>query len=166
MMETHPVDLRADVLVDRQVRAGGELLVVREPRREGRVREDELALGQRLAERLRERGHPLLCCTVALVHRREVLVVDVDPVELLVLDELGHCVARGDGVRLRRRRRVGLAKRGDDELDARLRVRGLERSLLGRRELGVCASLVLGTLEGQEGQRNDVVALGGKGDAS
>ena len=43
MMETHPVDLRADVLVDRQVRASGELLVVREPRRERRVREDELA---------------------------------------------------------------------------------------------------------------------------
>ena len=130
-MATHPVDLGPDVLVDGQVRAGGELLTVREPGREGRVGEDELALRQRLAERLRERGDPLLRGAVALVHRVQVLVVDVDAVELIVLDELGHRVAGSDGIRLCGRGLVRLAERGDDELDARLRVPGLERGLLG-----------------------------------
>ena len=159
VMETHPVDLSADVLVDGQVRAGGELLVGREPGRERRVREDELALGQRLAERLRERGDPLLRRAVALVHRREVLVVDVDAVELLVLDELGHRVTRADGVRLRGRGRVRLAERGDDDVDPGLRVLGLLGRTLVCGERSECASLVERTVERQERQRNDVVAL-------
>ena len=159
MMETHPVDLRADVLVDRQVRAGGELLVVREPRREGRVREDELALGQRLAERAGEGNDPLLGPAVALVHRREVLVVDVDAVELLLLDEARHRVRAPRRVDALGRRLVRLAERGDDDLDAGLVVLVLLRGLVCSGEGSEPASLVEGALEGEEGERNDVVAL-------
>ncbi len=123
------------------------------------MRQDELALGQRLAERLRECCHPRLGRTVALVHRIQVLVVDVDAVQRIRGHELRHRVRCRDRVCALRRRLVRLAERGNDDVDARRRVLGLlGRTLVGgeRRER---ASLVECAVERQERQRNDVVAL-------
>ena len=120
--KTDPVDLRPDVLVDRHVRACLELVVRRQPRRERRVGEDELALRQRLAEGLGKGRHPLLRRTVTLVHRRQVLVVDVNPVKAVRLDKCCHRVRRADGVGVGGGRGVGGAECGCDDLDACLGV--------------------------------------------
>ena len=146
----HPVDHRTDVLVDREVRTSSELLVGREPGRERRVREDELALGQGLAEGLGEGGNPRLGRAVSLVHRIQVLVVDVDAVQLVRGHELRHRVCRCDRVRALGRRLVRLAERRDDDVDARLGVFGLlGRTLVGG-ERSECTSLVERTVERQE----------------
>ena len=158
-MGTYPVDERADVLVDSHVGSGGELVVGSEPWREGRVREDVLALGKRLPEGLREGGDPLLCRAVALVHRRQVLVVDINAVEAVRLDPCSHRVACADGVRVRGGGGVGRAERGGDDLDAGLGVFVLLGGLGGSGEGGPVAGLVDGALECEEGQRNDIVAL-------
>ncbi len=63
------------------------------------MRQDLLTPRQRLAERLRERGDPLLDRAVILLHRLETLVVDVDPIKPVVLEEFGHRGARADRVR-------------------------------------------------------------------
>ena len=157
---TYPVDERADVLVDLDVRSGLELVAGGEPRGERGVREDVLALGERLAEGRGEVRDPLLGLAVALVHRREVLVVDIDAVEAVALDPLGHGVSRVDCVRARGGGEVGRAEGGGDDLDACLVVLVLLRGLLGGGERSPVGGLVDGALKGQEGQRNNVVALG------
>ena len=156
---THKVDQGPNILVDRQVRSSSELLVGRKPRRERRMRKDELALGQRLTERLRERCHPRLGRSVTLVHRSQVLVVDVDPVKLVRGHELCHSVGRSDRVSTRGGRLVGGSERGDDEVDARGRVFGLLSRFCVCGEVRVCESLVCGAGEGEERQRCDVEAL-------
>ena len=158
-MGTYPVDERADVLVDSHVGSGGELVVGSEPWREGRVREDVLALGKRLPEGLRERRNPLLRRAVALIHRRQVLVVDINAVEAVGLDPCGHCVAGADRVRVRGGRCVSCAERGGNDLDASLGVLVLLGGLGGGGEGSPVAGLVNGALECQERQRNDVVTL-------
>ncbi len=133
--------------------AGGE------PRRERRVRQDVLALRQRHAQRRREVRHPLLRSAVAPVHRRQVLVVDVDPVQPVRLHPLRHRVRRVHRVRAGGRGRVSRAERGGDDLDAGLVVLGLLRRLARGGERGVPARLVEGALECEERERDDVVAL-------
>ena len=157
--KTYPVDERADVLVDLHVRAPLELVVGREPRREGRVGEDVLALRQRLPQRRREVRHPLLGLAVALVDRGEVLVVDVDAVQAVGLDPLGHAVRDADGVRARGRRGVGRAERGRDDADPRFGVLGLLCGLCVCGEGSPVACLVYCAVEGEERQRCDVEAL-------
>ena len=130
---TYKVNQRADVLVDRHVRPSCKLLVRRQPRRKRRVRQDKLALRQLLPQRLRECRHPFLRSAVTLVHRRQVLVIDVDPVQLVVKDKLGHRVRGADGVRSRGSGLVGLAEGRGDNLDTRLSVFSLLRCLLGSR---------------------------------
>ena len=147
---THPVDLRPDVLVDRHVRPSLELVVRRKPRREGRVGEDELAFGQRLAQGLGERRHPLLRSAVALVHRRQVLVVDVDPVKAVRLDECRHRVRGPDGVCVGGGWGVGGAECGCDDFDACLCVLVLLCGLCGCGEGCPVACLVDRTLESEE----------------
>ena len=150
MQNTHPVDELPNILVHSQVRASSKLLVRRQPRRKRRMRQDELALRQRLPERLRERRHPRLRRPVALVHRIQVLVVDVDPVQRVRGHELRHRVRRRDRVCALGRRLVRLAERRDDDVDARLGVFGLlGRTLVGG-ERSECTSLVEGTVERQE----------------
>ena len=78
-VSTYPVDERANAFVDLHVGTGGELVGGGKPGRKGCVREVVLPL----AERRRELLDPLLRSAVALVHRREVLVVDVDTIEVL-----------------------------------------------------------------------------------
>lgn len=157
--ETHPIDELTDVLVDGQVRASSELGVRRQPRGERRVRQEELALRQRLAEGLGEGGDPGLGRAVALVHRIQVLVVDIDAVQLVRGDELRHRVSRGDRVCTLGRRLVGFAEGGHDDVDARRSVLGLlGRTLVGGQR-SERASLIERTVERQERQRNDVVAL-------
>ena len=157
--QAYPVDERADALVDLHVGTGGELMGGGEPGRKGRVREDVLALGERLAERRREVRDPLLSAPGAAVHRREVLVVDVDTVEAVGLDPLGHGVRGGDRVHARGGGGVGRAEGGRDDLDAGLVVLVLLRGLGAGRERGPVARLVDGTLAGEERERDDVVAL-------
>ena len=157
---TYEVNHPPDVVVDRHVRPRRELVVRRQPRRERRMRKDELALGQGLTERLRECRHPRLGRSVTLVHRGQVLVVHVDPVKLVRGHELRHRVRRRDRVCALCRRLVCLAECGDDDVDPCLGVFGLlGRTLVGG-ERGECASLVECAVEGQEGERHDVVALG------
>ena len=116
--KAHPVDERADILVDLHVRTRRELVVRREPRSERRVREDVLALRQRLPQRPREVRHPLLRRPIAPVHRSKVLVVHVDPVQPVALHPLRHRVRRADRVRTCGGRGVGRAECGCDDLDA------------------------------------------------
>ena len=159
----HPVDERADILVDLHVCARRELVVRREPRRKRRMGQDVLALRQRLPEGPREVRHPLLRRTVTPVHRREVLVVDVDPVQPVSLDPLRHRVRSVYGVRAGGRGGVGRAECGRDDLDAGVVVFGLFGGLVCGGERGPVACLVEGAGEGEEGQRDDVVALDGRG---
>ena len=137
-------------------------MVGREPRRKRGVREDVLALRQGLTQRRGEVRDPLLGLAVTAVHRRQVLVVDIDTVEAVALDPLRHRVGGVDGVRARGGGGVGRAERGRDDLDAGLVVLVLLGRLLGRGERGPVGGLVDGALEGQEGERDDVVALEGE----
>ena len=134
-------------------------MVGREPRRKRGVREDVLALRQGLTQRRGEVRDPLLGLAVTAVHRRQVLVVDIDTVEAVALDPLRHRVGGVDGVRARGGGGVGRAERGRDDLDAGLVVLVLLGRLLGRGERGPVGGLVDRALEGQERERNDVVAL-------
>ena len=161
--KTHPVDERPDVLVDLHVRPRRELVVRREPRCERRVRQDVLPLRQRLPQRPREVRHPLLRRPIASVHRRQVLVVDVDPVQPVALHPLRHRVRRVDGVGTCGGGGVGRAECGRDDLDAGVVVFGLLCGLVCGGERGPVACLVEGAGEGEEGQRDDVVALDGRG---
>ena len=121
--------------------------------------EDELALGQGLAEGLSEGGDPSLSLAIARVHRVQVLVVNVDTIELVGGDELRHGVRSGDRVRTLGGGLVRLAERGDNDVDARLSVLGLlGRTLVGGQR-SERASLVESAVERQERQRNDVVTL-------
>ena len=155
----HPIDQCPDILVDRHVCASRELRVRRQPRRKRSVRQDELALRQLLSQRLRERRHPRFSRPVALVHRSQVLVVHVNPVQAVVQNELCHRVRRPDWVRTRRRRLVRLAECGRDDVDAGRGVCGLCGCLLVCGEGGVCLDLVCGAVEGEEGEVDDVEAL-------
>ena len=123
------------------------------------MREDELALGKGRAEGLREGGHPGLGSAVALVHGVEVLVVDVDAIQCVGNHELRERAGRGDGVRTLRGGLVRLAEGGHDDVDARLGVLGLLRGTDVRRERSEGTGLVEGTLEGEEGESDDVEAL-------
>ena len=156
---THEVDLGPNVLVHRHVRSRRKLLVGGHPRGERRVRQDELALRELLAERLGEGGDPLLRGAVALVHRRQILVVDVNPVELVVEDELRHGVRSADGVRTGGRGLVGLAECGGNNVDACGGVLSLLGRLGGGVEVGICQGLVEGTGKGKEREVDDVPAL-------
>ena len=123
------------------------------------MRQDELALRQLLSQRLRERRHPRLGRPVALVHRSQVLVVHVDPVQAVIQHELRHRVRRPDWVRARRGRLVRLAECGRDNVDAGRGVGRLGGCLLVCGEGGVCLDLVCGAVEGEEGEVDDVEAL-------
>ena len=131
----------------------------REPGGEGRVREDVLALRQRLPQSGREVRNPLLRSPVAPVHRSKILVVDVDTIQAVRLDPLRHRVRSVDGVRAGGRGGVGRAECGCDDLDASLVVLVLLRGLVGGGKGGEPAGLVEGTLESEEGECDDVVAL-------
>ena len=147
---THPVNQLPNVLVHRQVRPRRELRVRRQPRRQRSVCQDELALRKLLTQRLRERRHPCLGRPVALVHRIQVLVVDVDPVQRVRGDKLRHRVRRRDRVCALGRRLVCLAECGDDDVDPCLGVFGLlGRTLVGG-ERSECTSLVERAVERQE----------------
>ena len=156
---THEVDLGPNVLVHRHVRSRRKLLVGGHPRGERRVRQDELALRELLAERLGEGGDPRLRCAIALVHGGQVLVVDVDAVELVVEDELCHGVRGADGVRTGGRGLVGLAECGGDDVDACGGVLSLLGRLCGGVKVGVVLHLVPGTGESEEREVDDVPAL-------
>ena len=158
-MRTYPVDERPDVLVDLHVGTSLELVGGSEPGREGRVGEDVVALGQGLAEGLSELDDPLLRLPGATVHRREVLVVDVDTVEAVSLDPLRHGVGGADSVRARGGGGVGRTEGGSDDLDAGLVVLVLLGLLLSGGERGPVVGLVDGALAGEERERNNVVAL-------
>ena len=159
----HPVDERADILVDLHVCARRELVVGREPRCKRRMGQDVLALRQRLAQRPREVRHPLLGGAVTAVHRSEVLVVDVNAIQAVRLHPLRHRVRGIDGVRARGGGGVGRAECGRDDLDAGVVVFGLFGGLVCGGERGPVACLVEGAGEGEEGQRNDVVPLEERG---
>ena len=148
--KTHPVDERPDVLVDLHVRPRRELVVRREPRCERRVRQDVLALRQRLAQRPREVRHPLLRRPVTPVHRSQVLVVDVDPVEAVALHPLRHRVRCADRVRACGGGGVGRAECGRDDLDAGVVVFVQLCGLVPWGEGGEPAGLVEGASEGEE----------------
>ena len=136
--------------MDRHVRPSSELVVRGKPRRERRVRQDELALRQRLPQRLSERRHPLLRSPVPPVHRTQVLVVHVDPVQPVRLHERCHRVRRTGGVRVRRRGGVCRAERGRDDADAGLGVLGLLCGLCVCGEGSPVACLVYCAVEGEE----------------
>ena len=148
--EAHPVDERPDVLVDLHVRPSRELVVRREPRSERRVRQDVLALRQRLAQRPREVGDPLLRRTVAPVHRSQVFVVDVDPVQPVALHPLRHRVRRAHRVGACGGGGVGRAECGCDDLDAGVVVFVQLCGLVPWGEGGEPAGLVEGASEGEE----------------
>ena len=122
MNQTHEVDQRTNVLVDRHICTSGELGVRREPRSKRRVRENELTLRKSLAESRGERGHPSLRSAVALVHRVQVLIVDVNTVELVGEDELREGVGRADGIRTLRGGLVRLTEGRDDDVDTSVSV--------------------------------------------
>ena len=125
------------------------------------MREDELALGEGLAESCGESGHPGLGSTVALVHGIQVLVVDVDAVELVGGDELRERVGRANGVGALRSGLVRLAKGRDDDVDTGRGVLRLLRSTDVRRKRCEGTGLVEGALKGKEGEGDDVEALQG-----
>ena len=81
------------------------------------MRENELTLRKSLAESRGERGHPSLRSAVALVHRVQVLIVDVNTVELVGEDELREGVGRADGIRTLRGGLVRLTEGRDDDVD-------------------------------------------------
>ena len=114
------------------------------------MRKDELSLGQRLTERLRERCHPRLGGSVTLVHRGQVLVVHVDPVKLVCGHELRHRVRRSDGVSTRGGRLVGGSERGDDEADAGGGILRLVAAAVGIGELFPLEGLIRCTARQQE----------------
>lgn len=121
--------------------------------------QDELALRQLLAQRRRERGHPRLRLPVALVHRVQVLVVDVDSVELVREHELRHRVRGGGRVGPGRGGLVRLTERGHDDVDACFLVCSLRGRALRGWEGSVCRRLVSGTLQGEERECDDVPTL-------
>lgn len=121
--------------------------------------QDELALRQLLAQRRRERGHPRLRLPVPLVHRVQILVVDVDPVELVREHELRHRVCGGGRVGPGRGRLVRLAERGHDDVDACFLVCSLRGSALRGREGRVCRGLVGRAFQRKEREGDDVPAL-------
>ena len=123
------------------------------------MRKDVLALGEGLPECRGEVRNPLRGGAIATVHRSKILVVDVDTIQAVRLDPLRHRVSGVDGVGPRGRGGVGRAERGRDDLDASLVVLVLLCGLVPRGEGGEPACLVQGTLEGEEGERDDVVAL-------
>lgn len=92
--------------------------------------ENELPLRQLLAQRLRKGSDPGLRCAIALVHRVEVFVVDVDSVQAVVKDELRERVGYPNGVGPIGRGLVRLAEGGGDDADARRGVFRLLRSAL------------------------------------
>lgn len=151
-LDVVPVDQVSDGLVDRAVRAAREERVGREPRCERRVRQDELALGQRRPERRRERRKPRLGAPVAEVHRREVLVVDVDPVEVEGRHELRHRRRGRRGVEALRRRELRRAEGGDDERDPGVLVRRLGGCALGGGQHRPLVCFVRGARREQEGE--------------
>ena len=112
--------------------------------------EDVLALRERLPEGLGERRDPLLRRTVALVHRRQVLVVDINAVQAVRLDPRGHRVTGADGVCVRGGGGVGRTEGGGDDLDAGLGVLVILGGLGGSGEGGPVTGLVDGALECQE----------------
>ena len=114
------------------------------------MREDVLALRERLPQGGREVRHPLLRSPIAPVHRRQVLIVDVDTVKAVRLDPLRHRVRSVHGVRARGRGGVGRAECGRDNLDTSLVVLVLLRGLVPRGESSEPACLVEGALEGEE----------------
>ena len=134
-------------------------MVRREPRRKRRVRKDVLALGERLPQGPREVRHPLLRRAVAPVHRSQILVVHVDPVQPVALHPLRHRVRGADRVRTCGGGGVGRAECGGDDLDAGVVVFVQLCGLVGGGEGGEPAGLVECASEGEEGERDDVVAL-------
>ena len=148
----HPVDQCPDILVDRHVCASRELRVRRQPRRKRSVRQDELALRKGRPQRLGESREPGLARAVLIgvTHDSGLLPVDVNPVQVVVENELRHRSCERRGVEPARRRLVGLTEGGRDDVDARRSVLGLLRRLLGSGEVGVGGSLVKGSVEGKE----------------
>ena len=114
------------------------------------MRQDVLTLRQRLPQCRREVRNPLLRSPVSPVHRRQVLVIDVNTVETVRLDPLRHRVRCVDGVRAGGRGGVGRAESGSDDLDAGLVVLVLLRGFVAGGEGGEPAGLVECALEGEE----------------
>ena len=94
-------------------------------RRSPCVRQDELPLWQRLSQSLRERRHPLLCSPVSPVHRSQVLVVHVDPIQPVRLHERSHHVRHARWVCVRCRGCIRCTECGRDDANAGLEVLGL-----------------------------------------
>ena len=122
----------SSLLVDIDVGSSGVVAARGEPGGDGGVRDEE-RLGKLVSELLLESNEPAL--GLVRVHRRHVLVVNVDTVEAVLLDPSRELLSGRGGVSSVGSRRVGGSKGRDHERDASgmvlvedlLSVRSIER---------------------------------------